>query len=127
MGWKTIIKPVGAWKEAGRTTFKTDDDARHEEWGGSVVTSRATRRDTGTEVSLIRLAEYILETVVNRRLPAKHPAGSPPPRVVMKLDIEGSERVVVPDLIVSGALSHIDKVMVIGMHHAFIVPIDVRS
>lgn len=42
--------------------------------------------------------------------------GIRPPSVVMKLDIEGSEIDVIPDLLLTGAFAHID-VSMIEFHH----------
>jgi len=36
----------------------------------------------------------------------------PPPSVVMKLDVEGRELEIVPDLVMSGALQHIDNLYI---------------
>lgn len=57
-------------------------------------------------VTVIRLSSFLKDVVATRRIPQS----SDPPRVVMKLDIEGAEREVVPDLVMSGALSGVDNI-----------------
>jgi len=60
-------------------------------------------------VQQIRIADFINNIVAQRRLPAvDHSLG--PPSVVMKLDVEGRETEVVLDLVMSGALAHIDNI-----------------
>lgn len=62
---------------------------------------------------MIRLSSFLLHTVGPRLLPRPpHGEAATPPRVLVKLDIEGLELEVVTDLIVSGAMSLVDKVLV---------------
>lgn len=63
---------------------------------------------------MMRLADYILHKVTTRKLPRSINAEvlEQKPNVVMKLDIEGSELEVLTDLLVTGALQHIDLVTV---------------
>ena len=63
------------------------------------------------KVDLIRLNDFLKNVVNTRKLPI-HPADSSPPRVVMKLDIEGSEVDVVSDLIFNGGFQYINSIMV---------------
>ena len=58
-----------------------------------------------------------LSTVAGRILPNDAKRGRPssttrPPTVIMKMDIEGSEVEVLTDLLLSGAMAHIDATMV---------------
>jgi len=68
---------------------------------------------TLSNVRQIRIADFIKRVVATRRFdsssqdPTQHP-----PSVVMKLDVEGRELDVVPDLVMSGALQHIDHLHV---------------
>mmetsp|Transcript_5936 Transcript_5936/g.12101 ORF Transcript_5936/g.12101 Transcript_5936/m.12101 type:complete len:145 (+) Transcript_5936:1253-1687(+) len=62
---------------------------------------------------LMDLAKFVLEHIVPRKIPPPPPTSifsepAPPPAVIMKLDIEGSEYTVLPHLALSGALCHID-------------------
>jgi len=63
------------------------------------------------KVRQIRIAEFINGVVATRRLDDGGP-NEYPPSVVMKLDVEGRELDVVPDLVMSGALQHIDHLHV---------------
>jgi len=63
-------------------------------------------------VRQIRIADFINNVVAQRRLPApsSQENGLGPPSLVMKLDVEGREPEVVLDLVMSGALAHIDNI-----------------
>ena len=58
---------------------------------------------------LVRLADFLRDTVAKRRIPEVDPER--PPRVVMKMDIEGSEVEVVADLISSGSIRFVNVMM----------------
>ena len=62
-------------------------------------------------VILVRLSDFLKNVVAVRKLPVP-PSETHPPQIVMKMDIEGSEVDVMPDLIFSGGLEHINKLMV---------------
>ena len=57
---------------------------------------------------MVRIAEYINQVVATRRLPT----GRGPGAVLMKLDVEGLEVEIVSDLIMSGAIAHLDNIHV---------------
>ena len=61
-----------------------------------------------SEVRVVRIADYINTVVATRKLPA----GRGPGAVVMKLDVEGLEVEIVSDLIMSGAIAHLDNLHV---------------
>ena len=66
---------------------------------------------TGFQVQVIRLSEFILNKVASRKLPnlpQDHVFYGAKPKVIMKIDVEGSEVELVPDLILSGAMSYVD-------------------
>ena len=63
------------------------------------------------KINLIRLSRVILEEISTRKLPRKYDPNFPP-AVLMKLDTEGSEVDIVPDLIVTGALSRVNLSMI---------------
>jgi len=60
----------------------------------------------------IRLADYILQKVVTRKLPYQLGQLDIKPSVLMKMDIEGSELEVLTDLVATGTLQFIDLTMV---------------
>ena len=57
---------------------------------------------------VVRIAEYINQVVATRQLPP----GRGPGAVLMKLDVEGLEVEIVSDLVMSGAIAHLDNVHV---------------
>merc|ERR1712029_55133 len=59
------------------------------------------------EVQVVRFAKFITETVAKRRLPTS--AEVIKPSVVIKADIEGAELKILPDMIMTGALQHVDN------------------
>ena len=63
-------------------------------------------------VNLVHLSKFIKDIISTRKLPQLDPEVYGPPQVLMKLDIEGSEVEVIPDLILSDSLQSIDVMMV---------------
>jgi len=59
------------------------------------------------EVDVIRFAKFITDVVAKRKLPVS--AKVETPRVVIKADIEGAELKIIPDMITTGALNHVDN------------------
>ena len=57
---------------------------------------------------MVRIAQYIKDVVATRAIPP----GRGPGAVVMKLDVEGGEVEIMADLIMSGALAHLDNIHV---------------
>ena len=57
---------------------------------------------------MVRIAQYIKDVVATRAVPP----GRGPGAVVMKLDVEGGEVEIMADLIMSGALAHLDNIHV---------------
>jgi len=60
------------------------------------------------EVDVVRFATFVTEVVAKRKLPTS--AGVHKPRVVIKADIEGAELKIIPDMVVTGALNHVDNI-----------------
>jgi len=59
---------------------------------------------------MIRLSDFVLNTVMKRKIPN---IGIPvKPVVLAKVDIEGSELEVLTDLLITGAMQHVDKFLV---------------
>ena len=65
-----------------------------------------------SNVTLLRLSEFLINVVRTRKIPTKFYDPKFPPRVVMKMDIEGSEIDVLPDLIFTGSLQYINRLMI---------------
>ena len=65
------------------------------------------------KVDLMRLSDFLQFVVGSRRIPEKYTKSShKPPRVAMKIDIEGSEVDVLPDLLFSGGLEFVNVLMI---------------
>ena len=74
-------------------------------------------------VPMIRLSSWIADNVLSRKMPKwVHGNYKNGPKIVMKLDIEGSEYVTLPDLISSGVLCQLDFVFM--EFHSGIAPFD---
>jgi len=108
LGWRYTPIFAGASDADGNFTFYHSHFEK-EEWetGFSAVTPKtlyggnATRRT----VRIVRLATWIRDEIQDRAPPAVYHSPLPSePRVVMKLDIEGLEFRVFPDLLTTGAL-----------------------
>ena len=61
-----------------------------------------------SDVRVVRIADYINQVVATRQLPPGRGRGA----VLMKLDVEGLEVEIVSDLVMSGAIAHLDNVHV---------------
>merc|ERR1712180_450038 len=59
-------------------------------------------------VTVLRIAKFITDVVATRELPRT--AAVTTPRVVIKADIEGAELKIIPDMVITGALGHIDNI-----------------
>ena len=77
---------------------------------GRLVDTGVPQNDT-TEVKAIRIADYINNIVATRKIPESHINASQA-AVVMKLDVEGKELEIMADLVMSGALKHVDNIHV---------------
>ena len=81
----------------------------NKEFGFNSIRARNARGMDGVAevVPIIRLATFLLEEIRDRTLPeivhGSH-ASSIGPKVVLKIDVEGMEFVILPDLVTSGAL-----------------------
>ena len=121
-GWKVkIMTQSGVSDHNGISKFFTDEAYQNLEWGGGVLPPKIINiaknnvknkeNSNITDVTLIRLSDFLKDIVGTRNFPIS-PSVSTPPRVVMKMDIEGSEVDVIPDLIFSGGLQYINVLMV---------------
>ena len=62
------------------------------------------------KISLVQLSDFLQNVVSKRKLPMYNSAS--PPKLVIKMDIEGSEVGVIPDLIFNGGLKYVNLLMV---------------
>ena len=134
-GWNAkFFKETGVSNKDGKGTFFTDEAKAHNEWGGGIVRSNKNVKRTVKgrkikiqqhpvkqkanvfknflEIALLRLSKFVNEVVATRRIPKPRTSSPLPPSVVMKMDIEGSEVEVVPDLVLEGSFTHINRVMI---------------
>ena len=105
----------------GISRFYTDEAYQNLEWGGGILPPKIINiakdnmkdkeNSNFSNITLIRLSNF-LKNVLGKRIVPVLPSQSSPPRVVMKMDIEGSEVDVIPDLIFNGGLQYINILMV---------------
>jgi hypothetical protein len=117
-GWRThFYTETAAAHDYGKVDFLTDNELEKLEWGGSIVSisdRRKKKLSVAGTVKKMRLADYILERVITRKI-SKSAIHKSPPSILLKLDIEGSELEVLTDMIVSGALQVCYLVLLIIM------------
>jgi hypothetical protein len=134
MGWRYHVIKAAVSDENGSATFYHQggkNELNHNEWGFSGAKSFNITGGYSIEVPTIRLSEWI-NTHIHERLVPPFPhrstageninvPGVKKPILGMKMDIEGYEYVVLPDLIHSGAICHFD--FVFGEMHPNFSPI----
>jgi hypothetical protein len=120
MGWRYHVMNVGASDKDKNVTFYHQDGVA--ELGFSL--KKRAKDARAVTVPVIRLASWVEQHVNQRTIPSKPYGdyGDRLPTVVMKMDIEGSEYIVLPDLMLSGALCGID--FIFGEFHPEFAPLD---
>lgn len=105
MGWRyhSILKGVGS--KEGHLTFYHNNDNVNEEFGFG-INKLAAEKSTPVEVPVVKLSKWLEDEVYDRMTPAKvyGTYANSIPRVVIKVDIEGSENEVLPDLMFTGIM-----------------------
>lgn len=130
MGWRFHVIPAGVSDKADQLEFYTNGDKSHSEWGFSAIHMdqwKDVLHATKTKIPVIRLAAWIQQHVEGRQFPAqvhgKYPMDSnatlPQPQVVMKMDIEGMEYRVLPDLLLSGVFCNTLRAIFGEVHTEF--------
>lgn len=107
MGWHYHPIFAGAGDEEGNMTFYHMHDQHNMEFGfNSLRTWNARGMEGEAEVvPIIRLATFLSEEIRDRSLPEiVYGATTIGPKVVLKMDVEGMEYIILPDLVTSGAL-----------------------
>eukprot|EP00522_Entomoneis_paludosa_P008915 CAMPEP_0172452718 /NCGR_PEP_ID=MMETSP1065-20121228/10297_1 /TAXON_ID=265537 /ORGANISM="Amphiprora paludosa, Strain CCMP125" /LENGTH=390 /DNA_ID=CAMNT_0013204823 /DNA_START=48 /DNA_END=1220 /DNA_ORIENTATION=- len=117
MGWRYEVINRAASDHEGTLELHHDVNDEVYDHGFSVKVSEKGAVDIPT----LRLASWVKEHVGPRKLPSEvygdystvrergvHGYVNGGPKVVMKMDIEGSEYVVLPDMLTTGAICHID-------------------
>ncbi|KAL7460291.1 hypothetical protein ACHAXS_000755 [Conticribra weissflogii] len=111
IGWRYHPILAGAATVDGNMTFyhsfMIDTINRDKELGFSAVTPKTLygKESKSVTVPTIRLASWIIREIRDRQIPKTTYSGTrSKPKVVMKMDIEGIEYRVFPDLLLTGAL-----------------------
>lgn len=116
-GWRAwFYKETGVSNRSGQATFYSDGADAFNEWGGGILSPQVNSialeaKKAPTPIRLLRLSQFLLDVVGKRKLPPS-PGGGQPPKVLMKMDIEGSEIVVLPDILFNGGLSVINGLFI---------------
>lgn len=94
----------GVSDQDGTMTFFHQDQGKNNEWGFSVV-KRYPRKKlakinnvTTTEVEIIRLSKWLEKHILHRQIPDFEINPKIKAKVVMKMDVEGMEYILWPDL-----------------------------
>ena len=122
-GWRVkFFTETAVSDQNGVTQFYTDEAIKNLEWGGGILppdinniavhTVNGTKIKNSINVMLIRLSDFLKNVVGTREIPESGISEILPPKVAMKMDVEGSEVDVVPDLIFTGGLQYINTIMV---------------
>ena len=122
-GWRVkFFTETAVSDHNGVTQFYTDEALKNLEWGGGILppdinnialhTVNGTKIKNSSNVMLLRLSDFLKNVVGTRKIPESGISEILPPKVVMKMDIEGSEIDVIPDLIFTGGLQYINTIMV---------------
>eukprot|EP00523_Entomoneis_sp_CCMP467_P014966 CAMPEP_0168766972 /NCGR_PEP_ID=MMETSP0725-20121227/1114_1 /TAXON_ID=265536 /ORGANISM="Amphiprora sp., Strain CCMP467" /LENGTH=325 /DNA_ID=CAMNT_0008816271 /DNA_START=22 /DNA_END=999 /DNA_ORIENTATION=+ len=121
IGWRYHLIKAGASDHNGSMQFWHNQNGNSRETGFS--THKHGAESGKVDIPVFRLSHFILSEIVPRKLPPylSGITSARRPTIVMKMDIEGSEYLVFPDLLVTGALCHLD--FVFGEDHGFMAPI----
>jgi len=117
-GWKTwFFKETGVSNRSGQATFYSDGADAYNEWGGGILSPKVNSislesKKSNKTIHLLRLSQFLLDVVGKRKLPSKGSSSRRPPTVVMKMDIEGSEIDVLPDILFNGGLGVINALVI---------------
>lgn len=121
-GWRTRFFRAAVAAKSGNMTFwhvNEQSDRENNEWefssaGKDRVTRAQRLRSNATQetVAAVDLAAWVNEHVRQRRVPAALLPSDPPPAVVMKMDVEGSEYEVLTSMLFKGALCNVSIVTV---------------
>jgi len=106
-GWQVLIHKETGVASRNSTAGFSQIDNNPMRWAGRLVEESEKFEDT-VKVETIRLAEFINEVVGKRQRPDEGKESY----VVMKVDVEGREIDILPDLLLSGAIQHIDSIYI---------------
>jgi hypothetical protein len=100
-GWRVqFFVPAAVGVTEGNISFYTDNDKEYNEWGASIFDVYKTS-DMKVTVPQVDLARFILDQIHGRVIPPAN-ASARAPSVLMKMDVEGTELMLVPRLLEEG-------------------------
>lgn len=122
MGWRYKFINAGVSDDNGNLTFYHQGDVRNEEWGFSLA--KRGKNAVGVTVPLVDFNHWLETHILGRRPPSQiygkyteNDGGEG--KVLMKMDIEGSEYMVLPSIIFSGVFCKTIDVAFGEMHPKF--------
>jgi len=123
-GWNVnFMTETGVSNKNGYSSFYSDGAMAYKEWGGGILPPDVNNialadKKSSVQIKLLRLSEYLTQVVAKRKIPnLPHDAAgsdnqSKAPKVLMKMDIEGSEVDVLPDILFNGGLGAVNGLMI---------------
>jgi len=126
MGWRYEYIPAGVSDHTGNMTFYHMNDENFNEWGFTAKRSVEGAREE--HVPVIRLASWLQEEVYHRMVPSM-PFGEyeTGPKVFMKMDVEGEEYRVLPDLLLSGIMCSVVDFLMGEIHYGGFIPMKLSN
>ncbi|KAI2501843.1 methyltransferase [Fragilaria crotonensis] len=123
LGWRYHYVQAAAWDRDGVMVFHHQGDTGHNEWGFSVK-KRTVQGVNAVDVPSICLSEWIQREILEREIPEipRSRRQYPNPVVGMKMDIEGSEYIVLPDLMLTGVFCQLT--FMFGEVHPHFAPLN---
>jgi hypothetical protein len=95
MGWRYHYMPFGVGDEDTQLTFYRNQDYlggdENEEWGFATSLTGSKENAKTVIMNVIDLAKWSEKHIFSRKLPEKNAYNQGPPKVSMKLDVEGLE------------------------------------
>ena len=111
--WRAqFFVPLAVSTRVAQLKLQFEGTADFEFWGASVVPEARGPHGLSQSVMIpsVNFSQFVLDEIAGRKIPAEDLAAGITPRVLMKLDIEGSEYEVLPALMETGALCHINTI-----------------
>ena len=100
----------------GKAMYYSDENFKKLEWGGGLLSADLSNKSkkpqkTTSNISATRLSDFLKNTVGKRKIPT-YIDENHPPKVLMKIDIEGSEIEVISDNIFTGDSPYVNRFMI---------------
>jgi len=118
-GWNVkFMTETGVSNKNGHSNFYSDGAMAYKEWGGGILPPEVNNialadQKSSVPITLLRLSEYLTNVVAKRKIPSLgQDVKLMTPKVLMKMDIEGSEIDVLPDILFNGGLGAVNGLMI---------------